>query len=275
MSIARTLETDAQPQFTLRFTDLLTRIVFHGYAYLTRWSFDEKLSMAPYWRLYCNREAGGVVRYDGKRFDLDPGSIYLIPPDTGFCVELEQPFHHFHIHFIIENTMVHVTPGIFRCVMDKSRKAMINRIGALSSENLLDGPEGGCAMLGLIFNALGGLPRDAWRRHELDHRVMQAVGMMESSDSPQSVGNGELARAVNMSENAFIRLFSQQMKMSPMRYYVKRRLARASSMLMHGDRSIDQVADLCGFCDRAHFSKSFKKVYGLNPAEYCRKMRPF
>jgi transcriptional regulator GlxA family with amidase domain len=39
-------------------------------------------------------------------------------------------------------------------------------------------------------------------------------------------------------------------------------------LLRHGKLSIDEIAGKCGFADRYHFSKSFRKYFGLPPAEF-------
>ncbi len=39
-------------------------------------------------------------------------------------------------------------------------------------------------------------------------------------------------------------------------------------MLSHSEISIKDVAEATGFCDRYHFSRVFKQLRGVGPAEY-------
>ena len=54
------------------------------------------------------------------------------------------------------------------------------------------------------------------------------------------------------------------------------RLSDAAIILLHySDIEIDNIASKCGYCDRSHFSKAFKKTTGVAPASYRKKARAF
>jgi AraC-like DNA-binding protein len=46
------------------------------------------------------------------------------------------------------------------------------------------------------------------------------------------------------------------------------RLTRAATMLTHGSSTVSEIAYKTGFNDLSHFSKSFKKVFGVCPSQY-------
>ncbi len=55
----------------------------------------------------------------------------------------------------------------------------------------------------------------------------------------------------------------------PLHKYIERvRLERAVDLLMTSDVSVGDIAELCGFCDIYHFSKTFKKRFGASPSSY-------
>jgi transcriptional regulator GlxA family with amidase domain len=80
--------------------------------------------------------------------------------------------------------------------------------------------------------------------------------------------NADIARRVGMSTNAFIRLFSSEAGVPPQNWYTRHRIEYACLLLHHAAMSIDRIADETGFCDRAHFSRTFKRLRGLGPAAF-------
>ncbi len=81
----------------------------------------------------------------------------------------------------------------------------------------------------------------------------------------------ELADKCNVSETTFRRNFMKLKGMSPVSYRNELRLQHAFDFLKSGLYSINEVVSLVGFNDIPYFSKSFKKKYGITPAECMRK----
>ena len=52
------------------------------------------------------------------------------------------------------------------------------------------------------------------------------------------------------------------------KYLQNIRIEKAIEYLEHSDRSISEIAELCGFYDIYHFSKVFKSAMGKSPSEY-------
>ena len=51
-------------------------------------------------------------------------------------------------------------------------------------------------------------------------------------------------------------------------YIIHIRLTSAANLLENTALSCDEIAQKCGFCDLAHFSKCFKNHFGVNPSKY-------
>ena len=63
------------------------------------------------------------------------------------------------------------------------------------------------------------------------------------------------------------RHFRRHFRMTPRRYYVELRLQRARKMLMHGTRSILDVAVANGFVSGSHFTRCYRAHFGRPPRE--------
>jgi AraC family transcriptional regulator len=104
-------------------------------------------------------------------------------------------------------------------------------------------------------------PRRLSRVRELiDSRLHEAITLQE------------LAKEGGYSRSHFLRMFQAATGVTPHRYVLNRRLERAQHLLNHPDLSIAEIAHLCGFSSQAHLTIAFKKVIGLPPGEYRRKL---
>jgi AraC-like DNA-binding protein len=88
----------------------------------------------------------------------------------------------------------------------------------------------------------------------------------------------QMAHAAHLSPKYFGRKFHASFGLTPMDYLRRVRLNRARELLATSDASVAQIAERCGFSGAAHFSRSFKRHFGLAPLalrhEARRKLRP-
>ncbi len=82
---------------------------------------------------------------------------------------------------------------------------------------------------------------------------------------------GEVARRVNLSESRFTVLFKQIMHVSPGEYWQSLRMMKAQEMLYRAESTVEETAAELGFYDVFHFSRQYKKKFGMTPAEFLRR----
>lgn len=79
----------------------------------------------------------------------------------------------------------------------------------------------------------------------------------------------QLARNMYLSPVYISKIFKEETGESPINYLIQIRLEKAKEILELGDeRSIKQIANSVGYDDVYHFSKLFKKYYGVSPLYY-------
>lgn len=78
----------------------------------------------------------------------------------------------------------------------------------------------------------------------------------------------ELAAISDVSETYFRRLFTAKYGISPKEYIIKLRINHAKKLLMSGDFTVNETAELCGYCEPCHFSREFSKHTGISPKNY-------
>lgn len=86
-----------------------------------------------------------------------------------------------------------------------------------------------------------------------------------------AIRTGDLADVARVSKSYFFRAFRQTFGESPRAYITKRRMQRAQELMLTSRDSLAQVALECGMCDQAHFSRTFRRVVGTNPASWRRR----
>jgi len=223
---------------------------------------------APYWRLYHNDRKGAVVRFQGRVTPLDPARIYLIAPETDFSAELRAPVRHFFIHFTARPPYERVAPGVFGMAADAGMRGLI---AAIEAEVVEPDParvaSSTLRALALVHLALLRLPAEALTFRPADERIERAVSAIDSGGRVPCSNPG-LAALAHMTPNAFIRRFHEIMGESPQQYARRKRIEQACVLLHFSGDSVDQIAEATGFCDRYHFSRVFKQVRGMGPAEF-------
>lgn len=70
-----------------------------------------------------------------------------------------------------------------------------------------------------------------------------------------------------MSVGFLVRAFRQSLNMTPHRYIMERRLARARRLLQ-AKSAIADVAFACGFTDQAHLTRTLRQTIGVTPSRY-------
>jgi AraC family transcriptional regulator len=77
----------------------------------------------------------------------------------------------------------------------------------------------------------------------------------------------ELSAIAQLSPYHFLRLFKQQMKITPHQYILQCRIDRAKHLLQHSNLSIAEISVRTGFCDQSHLTRSFKRIVGVTPKQ--------
>jgi AraC-like DNA-binding protein len=281
-------------------TDL--KIVVHCCRYwmLSEWEC-ENMSF-PFWRIYHSRTGGSYVSFDGREVELSPSKLILIPPYTSFSTRIkgilpnrnesikgvkisdineidiykkaglsDQFFVHFNLDYLFDK----IRCGIYEIELTDywEKEIRIIEQDRLSNQNSINF-QSNIKINGLILYALQNLEVSVWAINTIDNRILKVIKYIETNLSTE-LTNKHLSSIANLATNSFARLFRESLHCSVQQYIQKKRIDAAIILLHYSDIEIDNIASKCGYCDRSHFSKAFKKTTGVAPASYRKKVRAY
>jgi AraC family transcriptional regulator len=113
----------------------------------------------------------------------------------------------------------------------------------------------------VVATLSGSVPEPAT---QTDERIARAVQLVRD-ELGESIPLGKMAAAVRLSPDRFRHLFVQETGVSFRAYLLWQRLERALAAYVAGETLTD-AAHTGGFADSAHFSRTFRRMFGIAPA---------
>ena len=83
-----------------------------------------------------------------------------------------------------------------------------------------------------------------------------------------------LATRFSVNKNYLSSRFHRETGMTVTDYINQTRVNRATGLLRNTSRSVQQIAEQCGFADANYFTRTYKKIQGLTPNEYRKSIQP-
>lgn len=242
------------------------RIIRSYYRELDEWP---NVSLRHFWRLYYNPTPGAEV----NGIKLDASKMIAIPPGLDVQQIIKQPFKHFFIHFtadypfdrggeILEVPMDGHSLKMIELILEERKRNQTDSKFPLEHTSVIRN-------MNLITTMLSHV--NVENNEFKDVRIIKAIRAIEKN-MDISLSNERLAGEASMSVNGFARLFKETTGFTPHQFILKKKLAKAAALLSETNYSIEEISDLCGFCDRAYFSRLFKREYNVGPAQYRREV---
>jgi AraC-like DNA-binding protein/quercetin dioxygenase-like cupin family protein len=230
------------------------------------------LNFAPHWHesWSVGAIAQGVCRFacEGRAYEAHAGDVIVMRP--------------FAVH------TASVSPKRFEMVMAYLPTAWVGRLMGWPAGQLPAGVavvRHDAALAQALAEAARGLQADALReaaaqalQQALDQTTgfspaapmparVQALCEALQSDEAAAADLAALAQRSGLSREHLHRLFRKTIGLTPQEYARLARMARAKRLLLQGAALSDAAHD-CGFADQAHFSRWFKRYFGVTPAAY-------
>ncbi len=134
--------------------------------------------------------------------------------------------------------------------------------------------------------------RAFWRQQRLFHALLEkmdesrravrpepAVRLAERTEAyirrhyREPLTNGKLAEALHFHPNYITRCMKVVHGCTPLEYLMRYRLDQARLLLLNTNWPAERIAELVGFVSPAHFSRRFRRQYGVSPQQFRRNLR--
>jgi AraC-like DNA-binding protein len=253
-------------------TDETLNPVLHETGYLpnnSKWNFPSVLS--PFWRIYYNLDGGHRIFIDEEAHELVPGHLFIIPGQRFIHCNGENPVRHFWMAFSVPSRWVDLLqPLPIELEPTPEERALIAGVSG-HIEQRADRPDKeivyheSMALLHLLFARLEILWKPPFP--ESLSRLLSFI----DHHAHEAIPNQMLARQAGMSIPTLCRAFQSCLHTTPANYVNQVRVSKAVHLLEQTELGMDEIADQVGFPNRAYFSRVFKKVTTLSPAEFRKR----
>lgn len=270
------------------------------YWWLVNW--ESQHMTFPYWRIYWNKSSGGIITFEDRTIELNPGQIVLIPPYTAFSSRLrgnilpESGYNlegsrmeqeadekamiekgavlHLFIHFNLGMPFDFISPELFCFNADESLRGDLEELTLILKQNPDEFSVSSSLLIyKIILLTVSQISKEYWNLTATDQRIFHVLREIEDHLS-EVLTNKRLAEVANMAINSFSRLFKAEIGIAPQQFVRERRIQKTSILLHHTSETIEEIATISGFCDRFHLARVFKNSTGYSPAQYRKKFYP-
>ena len=243
-------------------------IDYVGYVKLGPWWHRRHLT-GPFWRLYHHDSQGAGFCIDGKKTEILPDFCYILPPHCHRLTWCTGNPYQLYIHFEISMSMGNPRFPFHEIPLRDEMRTLLEELKMSLNRAKPDCMHNSLLSIALCGRMLTLLPPEALLESEKDRRMETTCDYLRTNLA-RSVDLETLAARVRMTPNAFSRLFRENTGVTPYQYLLQLRYNHASKLLRSYQYSIDEICEMVGVKDRFHFSRTFKKMYGVPPAEYRR-----
>ena len=253
--------------------------------FITRNVRDPKLSMSyshyhDGYEIFCLTK--GNIRYliDNKIFDLSPGDIMLIPPNSlhKTTVTSDFPSERLLIDFTANFLKKDTDDPVFKCfknyLVEKPHE-YAEYIKKIEEESLKKDEYTDEFIRCFLTTFLIELSRASSKiNHQpstspFAEKIINYIKLNFASD----LSLQQLADKFSISKNYLSKLFKTETGIGINDYINLIRIKNAEHILMSTNNTVLEVAMTCGFHDSNYFSTVFKKINGLSPLQYKKALK--
>lgn len=258
-------------------TDIDVHFIYSKVSILPTHYWNAQLDDRPYARLYYIKNGRGFFESFGKRHELRPGYLFLIPPRGGHAYGCVEELEIWWVHFsatafsaidLFDYLSYDMEHEITDLEFDEHQmKRMIDSAMAPSVSTQF---EARGILLQFLSRFMHNPSGHTHARRQAKLLRFAPVLSFIDEHLAERITIDRLAAIAHYEKAHFTKLFTDLFGLPPSRYMNRRRIDRVQLILRSTDATLDQIAEELGFSDAFHLSKTFKKYMGISPREYRR-----
>ncbi|MEI7420905.1 MAG: AraC family transcriptional regulator [Prolixibacteraceae bacterium] len=230
--------------------------------------------------IYCV-DGKGKIRLNNGNHEVQADEYLIIPAGTphSYHSDMKNPWSIYWIHFTGKKSAAFVRHAGIPMQVERNKFSRTNERLSLFNDIFRNLDRGfGIEILEYVNQILGFLLASFTHLHQFqelrkadenDHVALSINFMLENLDKKLRLN--EIAEAAELSISHYSKLFQTRTGHSPIDYFTQLKVQRACRLLDNSGWMIADVARESGFDDQFYFSRVFRKVMGLSPAEYRKR----
>lgn len=262
-----------------------------------KWNYKNVIS--PYFRIYYIDEGEGWINHANKVTRLVPGKLYIIPSFTFCHLQCDHFLSQYFVHFFEESTdgislfecnrkvigmdamevdvrniktLLKINPGRGINRSDDplvyEKNAYIRSYQELNNNaSMATYLETQGILLQLVARFLQSVDFITRESDPIPSKILDTISFIQINMGKE-LSVDLLAKRVRLHKDYFSRLFQKHTGERPLAYIHSKRIERAQYLMMTTDLSYAEISEQTGFETIQYFSKVFKKVALVTPAEY-------
>lgn len=234
--------------------------------------------------LIANIQGNGWFRTSEQLWEVPPLHIVIIPKGTvhAYGAEDSVPWNIYWMHFrgsIADEFVALVEKQFAGLVFELSgMELLIESFEAAIRYHMAEPSIGNlayryvCAQKILTDSIALGLGPNRSRSKLVEGRILKSIRHMQSAIN-QNLSLEELSSVAGLSPSHYSNLFRSHTGSSPLRFFTRLRMQKASELLETTDLPIQNIAYKLGYEDTFYFARTFKKLNEITPSTYRKSVR--
>jgi AraC-like DNA-binding protein len=216
----------------------------------------------------------GITRH----YDLEASQGFLICPGqvNTYCAHEQYPWKYVWLEFDGLRVSECLDRAGLSAVQPIYRPTSAHEAAALQDAMLYiaECPDAtSLHLIGHLYLFMDTLIRSSATRRETQNTPLRDFYMQEAvtyieQNYQRNLTVEEIADVCKLNRSYFSKLFKENMGCPPQEFLIRLRLSKAADLMKTSNASIGNISAACGYPNQLHFSRAFKKCYGLSPREW-------
>jgi AraC family transcriptional regulator len=226
----------------------------HGFVPIERFCLDV-------WSLHLYGYHARLL-LNGQTVEIRPGCLGITPPGTRMEFHYFGISPHIYVHFRLAEGAARPVAAMtelgsaYSSVYDE----LFDAAGRFSSEPALTTAR----VWNALWKGVSLLDQEPSDQHAL-HRAVRLSSMAIEQSLHGKISVAELAQRVDVTPGYLARLYQDAYGESIVGYVRRRRMERASDLLLHSNLPVKLVASAVGLSDLQQFNKAIRSHFGVGP----------
>lgn len=204
---------------------------------------------------------------DGRVMRTEANTLFYLPKHSSYHVNILRAGGCYAINF---NADIDDEPF---CIKPKNSESIKKSFKTACDEWRTGASTRFVAAMRAIYNAVYLMQKEqqGYMPNERRDLILPAIEALERDFTDQSLTVERLAALCEMSTVYFRKIFAHSYGTTPKEYMIGKRMEYARQLLTLGEIEVSEIATLCGYSEPCHFSREFKKRFGISPKHYNEK----